>query len=248
MWKKRVEKVAARKQKQHREKCLKFNGINWQRHAHRTTLTRWKLKIFDRATVCTLYSSHASHAAAPECVNQNWFHYLCLFFGIFHLYFLWLVECFWFLAFCNCCRLLGIDWHTQPINPYQRRIHAGSIRWKTIECDCIHVQSSGHRWTTVSAIRPKGKRFVFCAYAALFDVTGKLSSPKIYFFSTHQSFVLSLLRIPLFSSYPVAPRFWLIALSGVAEQLFHTCIRSVSHHHLHASSVLGYQKNSSKWA
>lgn len=119
MWKRMNRKKAKKgwqQQKELSEKCLKSNEINWLWHVHRTTLIRWKLKMFNRATFCTLYSSYASHAEALKCVNQNWFHYVS--FAIFLLIFEFF--CVWWngfdsLASSDCC-LLGIDWQTRPIN------------------------------------------------------------------------------------------------------------------------------------
>jgi len=49
----------------------------------------------------------------------------------------------------------------------------GPVRWQTIECHCVHVQSGGHRWSIVSAIVAQGKRFIFRAHTACADVAGE---------------------------------------------------------------------------
>lgn len=49
----------------------------------------------------------------------------------------------------------------------------GAVRWQTIECHCVHVQSGGHRWSVVSAVIAQGKRFIFRAHAACADVAGE---------------------------------------------------------------------------
>lgn len=181
-------------------------------------------KIYN--TLFVLYMNRGVEMCQSKLIS------LSLFFFFFLLI---LVFCVWWNGFewSWCLLPANLDWLTHVPHllkyPYQNNImhewytHIGSVRWQTIECDCIYVQSSGHRWTALFAIRTKGKCFVFRAHTARFDVTGKL----LVFFSgwafSHQPTV-SFLWFSFCSTRSRFSQFWLIPFFCVAEQMFHSFV------------------------
>lgn len=82
------------------------------------------------------------------------------FFSPFHFDFVW----------CDICAP-GCD--RLPVTIVIIKLITGPLRWKALECNCLHVQSSSNWWPTLFTIGTKRKCFIFCSYAACFDVTGK---------------------------------------------------------------------------
>jgi len=58
---------------------------------------------------------------------------------------------------------------------YRSLYISGTLRWKAIECNCVHVQSSGDRLAALLAERTEGQRFVFCTHAACPHAAGTIS-------------------------------------------------------------------------
>lgn len=52
--------------------------------------------------------------------------------------------------------------------------YIGSVWREAIERNSVYVQSSCNRWTIMFTIRSKRECFIFRAYTACFDVTGKV--------------------------------------------------------------------------
>jgi len=48
----------------------------------------------------------------------------------------------------------------------------GTLRWKIVECNCVHVQSSSDRLTALSTERTQRQRLLFCTYPARPHATG----------------------------------------------------------------------------
>lgn len=54
----------------------------------------------------------------------------------------------------------------------------GALRWKAIECDCVHVQPGSNGFSTLLAKRTKRKRLLFCTYTTRPYATG--TNSRIY--------------------------------------------------------------------
>lgn len=48
----------------------------------------------------------------------------------------------------------------------------GALRWKAVECDCVHVQPGSNGFSTLLAKRTERQRLLFCTYTTRPYATG----------------------------------------------------------------------------